>query len=126
MTEGNEVANECDYFLAVFGLDPVEPIQVIILTVSVVVALLRMSDLVPHEDHGDALAEHQDGECVFDLTAAQRHDVRIIGGPLNAAVPRVIVVGAIVVVLAVGLVVLVVLAEEIPKGEAVVTGDEVH
>ena len=46
-------------------------------------------------------------------------------GPFDATVPAVVVVGAILVVLAVGLVVFVVVGDEVTQREAVVGGDEV-
>src|SRR5262249_5759115 len=52
-------------------------------------------------------------------------DLRIVGRSLGAAVPGEVVVGAVAVVLLVGLVVLPVMADEVGQGEAVVAGEEV-
>ena len=49
----------------------------------------------------------------------------VAGGPFGPAVPRAVVVGAVPVVLAVGLVVLGVVGDEVGQGEAVVDGDQV-
>ena len=59
------------------------------------------------------------------LAGAQGDDVRVVGRALGAAVPRPVVVGAVAVVLAVGLVVLVVVGDQVAQGEAVVHGDQV-
>ena len=48
-----------------------------------------------------------------------------VGGAFGAAVPGPVVAGAVAVVLAVGLVVLVVVGDEVAQGEAVVDGDQV-
>jgi len=59
------------------------------------------------------------------LFSAQRADLWIVGRPFDAAVPRLIIIVAILVILAVGFVVLVVVADEIVQREAIVRGDEV-
>ena len=69
--------------------------------------------------------EQQRGEEVLLLAGAQRVDLRVVGLALDAAVPRAVVVGAVAVVLEVGLVVLVVVGDEVAQREAVVGGDEV-
>jgi hypothetical protein len=50
----------------------------------------------------------------------------VVGGALHTRVPAEVVVAPIAVVLGVRLVVLAVVAHEVPEREAVVTGDEVH
>ena len=50
---------------------------------------------------------------------------RIVGRPFDAHIPGVVVVGAVLVVLAVGFVVLLVVADQIFQREAVVRGDEI-
>ena len=56
---------------------------------------------------------------------AQGKDGRIHGFSLMAMVPAVVVIAAVAVLLAIGLVVLVVITQQIPEGKAVVAGDEV-
>ena len=56
---------------------------------------------------------------------ADREDVRVVGRPLDAAVPAPVVVAAVAVPLAVGLVVLLVVGDQVVEREAVVAGDEV-
>src|SRR6185312_16724522 len=55
----------------------------------------------------------------------QMDDLRIVGGTLHAAVPGPVVRLPVPVVLAVGLVVLLVVRDQIVEGEAVVRRDEV-
>src|SRR5207245_70318 len=49
----------------------------------------------------------------------------VVGLPLHPAVPRPVVVAAILVAFPVGLVVLLVVGDEVTQGEAVMCGDEV-
>ena len=79
----------------------------------------------PATNIGTPAAEQQDRGEVLDLPLAQPLDLGIVGRPLDAAVPAVVVVGAVAVALAVGLVVLLVVADEVVEREAVVAGDEV-
>src|SRR4030095_2837948 len=65
------------------------------------------------------------GEEVLRLSRPEGVDLRVLRGALHAAVPAPVVVGAVAVALAVGLVVLGVGGDEIVPGEAIVTRDEV-
>ena len=53
---------------------PVEPGRLVVLAVRVVVAALRASDLVAHQQHRRAHAEEQQCEEVLDLPVAERLD----------------------------------------------------
>src|SRR2546427_4756092 len=85
---------------------PIHPGQLVVLAVRIVVALLRASQLVAVEQHGHAEREHQRGEEGAFGPLPLIEDPRVVGGPFGAAVPREIVVVAVAIVLAVGLVVL--------------------
>ena len=87
--------------------------------------LLRAAHLVPAQQHGDALGEQHGGQEVPLLPVTQDIHGRVVRGPLGPAVPRPVVVGAVPAVLAVGLVVLVVVGDQVREREAVVRGDEV-
>src|SRR4029079_7063021 len=66
---------------------PVEPAQLAVLAVGVVVAELRPADLVAHRDHRHADGQELDREQVPDLTIAQRLDRGAVRRALDAAVP---------------------------------------
>jgi hypothetical protein len=59
------------------------------------------------------------------LAFAQFQDIWVVGGAFRAAVPAIVVVGAVFVVFSIGFVVFFVKADEIVECETVVTGDEV-
>ena len=105
---------------------PVDPARGVVVAVGVVVAALGPSQLVPAQDHRDPLAQEQRGQEVAALAGAQLPDGGVVGGALDAVVGRAVVVGAVPVVLAVGLVVLAVVRDQVEQGEAVVRGDEVE
>src|SRR5690606_16775891 len=104
---------------------PVEPCQLVVLAVGIVVAMLGVRQLIAAEEHGHALAEQEGGDEVALLSLAHGDDAGIVGGAFSAAVPALVVVGAVLVVLAVGLVVLLVVADQVLEAETIVGGDEV-
>ena len=104
---------------------PVEPGGRVVVAVGVVVALLRAPDLVPHQDHGHAQRHQRESQVILHLAVAQPLDLGVLGRAFDAAVPAPVVVGAVAVVLAVRLVVLVVVGDEVVEREAVVAGHEV-
>jgi hypothetical protein len=111
--------------LEVLGALPVDPGDLVVLGVDVVVAALRAAELVAVQQHRHALRQEQRGEEVALLLLPQRDDLEVVGLALDAAVPAAVVALAVVAALAVGLVVLLVVGDEVVHREAVVRGDEV-
>src|ERR1019366_1003780 len=105
---------------------PVEPTDFVVLTVRVVDALLRAPELVASKHHGSPAREHEAAREVLRQLPAEREDRRVAGFALRAAVPGVVVVGPVLVVLAVALVVLPVVRDQIVERESVMAGNEVH
>ena len=105
---------------------PVDPVQLVVLSIDVVVAVLGAAELIASEHHGRALREQQGCEQVALLPLTQRGDGRIGCRPFDAVIPRVIVVGSVAVVLAIRFVVFAVIGNEVVEIEAVMGGDEIH
>ncbi|MET3823440.1 hypothetical protein ABID76_006166 [Burkholderia ambifaria] len=104
---------------------PVEPRYFVILAIRVVVAVLRAAEFVAGDEHRRAERGKQRREHRARDTRAQVEDRRIVGGAFSAPVRAAVVVAAVAVVLAVGLVVLVRIRHQIGEREAVVRGDEI-
>ena len=104
---------------------PVQPGDLVVLAVAVVVAVLGVAELVAGKEHGGSPAAHQNGAGVAYHAHAQLVDGIVIRRAFDAAVPASIVAGAVGVVPAVGFIVLVVVGVEVVQGKAVVAGDEV-
>src|SRR5256885_15817524 len=92
---------------------PVKPGQLVVLAVGVIVAPLRVAQLVTAEQHGHALREEQGSDQVAFLPLAEGADAGVASGAFGAAVPRVVVGGTVAVALAVGLIVLVVVTDQV-------------
>jgi hypothetical protein len=104
---------------------PVEPGNLVVLAVAVVVPALASSDLVAAEQHRHALGEEQRGEEVPLLSGAELPDLGIVARTLRAAVPRAVVVRAVAILLEVRFVVLLVVRDQVVEREPVVRRDEV-
>ncbi len=104
---------------------PVDPGDLVVLAVPVVVAALCAAQLVTVADHRNALGQDRGRNQVALLARSQFVDLRVVGGTLYATVPRTVVALAVVVVLSVGLVVFLVVGHQVSQGKAVVRGDEV-
>ena len=102
---------------------PAHPAGLVVLAIGVVVAVLRIADLVAGQHQRRPQREEQAGELVLAELPAQRDDRGVGGRALMAAIVAVVVVGAVAIVLAVGLVVFLVVAEEIGQRETVMDGD---
>src|SRR4029077_41648 len=72
-----------------------------------------------------ALGQEQGGDQVAFLPLAEGADRGVVARPFGAAVPGVVVVGAVAIALAVGVVVLVVVADQVAERETVVASDKV-
>ena len=66
---------------------PVDPRNLIVLTVRVVVTALGAPELITMGDHGHALGEHEGRQEVALLSVAQLDDVWVVCVALCAAVP---------------------------------------
>ena len=92
LAEGDAIFKESKNISLGVNAGPVEPVQLIVLTIGIVIALFGMGHFVTHQNHGYTLADHEDGECVFDELLAQGVDVRIVCGTFPATVPTVVVI----------------------------------
>ncbi len=104
---------------------PVDPGDVVVLAIGVVVAALRPRELVARLQHRHSLGEEQRGEEIAHLAPPRRIDLGVLGRTLDAAVPAQVVSMAVVVVLEIRLVVAIVVAHQIAQREAVVRGHEI-
>src|SRR5207237_996400 len=72
-------------------LGPVDPRDLVVLAVRVVVAFLGPAELVSHRQHRHALRKEKRGEQVSLLLRAELEHRWLVGVTFNAAVPRPVV-----------------------------------
>src|SRR5689334_16407395 len=104
---------------------PALPRELVVLAIGVVIALLRTPHFVAVEDHGHALRKRERGHEVAHLPRPQLADTLILRRPFHPTVPAAVVVVAVAVLFAVRLVVLLVVRNKVPQGEAVMCRYEV-
>ena len=109
-----------------FQSRPVQPGYDIVLTVGIVVAKLRVAELVAAVEHRRSAAAEQRRKRIFHHAPAQSLDLRIVRLSLGTAVPAVSVVVAVRIVPAVFLIVLRIVRVQIIERKTVMTGQEIH
>src|SRR5512132_1347660 len=104
---------------------PIDPADLAILAIGVVVAALAAAEFVAGDEHRHTLRQQQRRHHVAPLLQPQAMDFRVVRRAFRATVPTVVVVGTVAIAFLVGVVVLAVIADGIRKGEAVVRSDEI-
>src|SRR4029450_3109563 len=104
---------------------PVEPADLVVLAISVVIAVLSPAPLISAAKHRHALGQKQRRQKIPALPVAQGVYLRIIGGSFHAAIPRLIIVITVAIVVAVQLVVFFIVANQISQRKSVMRNDEV-
>ena len=95
------------------------------MTIGIVVAALCPSDLIPGEQHRHTERQQKGGQQVALLAVAQGDDLRIIGRPLHTVIAAIVGVGPVAVILAIRLVVLSAVADEVLQCKSVMSGNEI-
>src|SRR5262249_31496162 len=117
----DKVDLRCIFFLQI----PIDPADLVVLAMGVVVAVLCTGELVAGEQHRGALRQHQGAEEVAHLAGPQCIHFLVIGRAFDATIPGAVVRMAVLVFFAVRLVVLVVVGNEVIEREPVMDGDEI-
>ena len=125
LAKGNHQLEEPEQLSVLLDQFPIEPTDLVVLAIRVVIASLRASYFIPGQDHGDPLREHENGEKVLDLALAQRINRRTARLPFHAAVPTPILVKAISILFPVGLIVFAIIRYQVIQGESIMAGDEI-
>ena len=126
LAESDQASGEFEKGAVFLKQGPVEPAYFIVLAVSVVVASLCAPHFVAGKNHRHALAQEKRGEEVLDLAQAKAFDCRIVARALHAEIVAQVVVVSVPVILAVGLVVFLIVADQVVERETVVGGDEIN
>ena len=101
LAKPNQLSRELQKLILLFVARPIEPIDLVILAVRVVIALLRPAPLVAASEHRHTLGKEKRGQEIPPLPFAQGVDLRVVGWTFDATTPREIVIVAVVVCVAV-------------------------
>ena len=125
LSESDHLPGESDYFLVFLRQPPVVPRCFVVLAVGVVVPLLRSSEFVPSQKKRYSPRNEESGYEVLDLAESRSLDLWIVRLSLRTVIIAVVLVRAVPSPLAVGFIMLFVIAHEVVEREAVVAGHEV-
>src|SRR5215472_1367981 len=125
LAQRNHLFEEAEHLLVLFRKVPIEPADLVILAVGVVVSLLCASDFIAGHKHGDPLGEQKNSRKILDLALAQCLNVRIVGLPFNTAIPAQIIVVAVPIAFAIGFVVFIVVRHQVIERKSIMGGDEI-
>ena len=101
---------------------PVNPGDLIVLTVGIVIPLFSPSELIPCHKKGRALAQEQKNHGIAQLLSPHLHDPLFPAGAFLAAVPGQVIVCPVPVVLPIGLIVFPVVGHHVHHGESIGIG----
>src|SRR5580765_4593390 len=105
---------------------PIKPIPFVVLTVSVVVPVLCSAHFIAHQEHGKAKRKHSDGHEILDLAVSESLNLNIRSWTFDTAIPAPIVIATVTVFLTIGIVMLLVVRDQVIQRKSIVTGNEVH
>ena len=92
---------------------PIQPGDLVVLTVRIIVPQLGIAELVSHEDHGGGGCQQKKGISISDLFETQFLDLSIIHRTFLAAVPAEVEIVSVPIVLTVRLIVLLTVGHQI-------------
>src|SRR4029077_16862036 len=120
-----QLSRELKKLILLFVTLPVKPTDLVVLTISVVVAVLCPAPLISAAEHGHALGKKQCRQKIAALSVAQHVNLRVIGRTFHAAIPRLIIVVAVAVFVVVQLVVFFVVTDQIGQCKSIMGCNEV-
>ncbi len=109
-----------------FKHTPVQPGDLIVLTISVIVSILCVSELIARQKHGRAPAAQKNDTGISYHAVSKSQHLGIICLSFCAAVPAAVVVRSVRVVPAIYFIVLIVVRIQIIERKTVMTGQEIN
>jgi len=125
VAESNDAAGEPKEIALALVPFPIQPTHFVVLAIAVVVSLLGPAEFVSRTDHRHALGQQQRAPQVALLLFAQGSDRQIVAVPFRAAIPGIVVIGAVAILLQIGFIMLLPVAGQIVQRETVMGGDKI-
>src|SRR5580698_4559417 len=126
-SEGDHVLEEAENVGVGLELLPIQPSDFVVLVVGIVVAKLRVQELVPGAEHRCTVGQQEQAAEILCQLAAQCADRRgSVFIPVPPTIPTVVFVGAVLIVIPVCPIALVVIGDEIVQREPVVGSYIIH
>ena len=93
--EADHIFTELIVLLVLLPVSPVQPGNLVILTVGIVIAKLGIQEFIPCKEHGRSTAAHQDSKGILCKLVTEEQHIFIIGIALYTTVPASVVIAAI-------------------------------
>ena len=123
--ELDHILEEIEQLLIFFEETPVQPGDQVILAVRVIISITCVCKFITGKEHRGSTAAKENSAGIFHQAHAECEDGRIVCLSFYATVPAVIVVSPVSISPAVCFIMLLVVAVQIRKCEAIVAGKEV-
>ena len=123
--ESNHVPEEFKQVRIFVQQIPVQPGDLIILAVRIIITITSVAEFIAGEEHRGSTAAHEYGAGIFDHPEAQRENFPVVCIAFRTAVPAVVVVISVSIIPAVCLIMFLIIAVQVIEGKSVVTGQEV-
>ena len=125
--EMDQIADETAKVL-IFRSDvfPIGPRDLIVLAIGVVVPALCSPDLVTGQQHRNAQRQKQRGKQIAPLAIAQADYGRVRGRSLDPAIPAEVGIASVAIILAIGLIVLFIVADQVLQCETIMRGNKIY
>ena len=124
--KGDHSSREALDLFVLFEQVPVKPTHLVILAVGVVITALGPAKLIPAEQHGNPPRDKQGQQEILDQAVTHALDTGILAQPFHPAIVAVVGIGPITAELAIFVIVLLLVADQIIQCEAVMTSHEVE
>ena len=123
--EMDHILEKKEDILVFFKKGPVEPGDLIVLTVRIVVAELSITKFISCKKHRGSPAAHQYSAGILDHLHAKGEDIGVICISFSAAVPAAVVVGAVCIIPSVCLIMFFIVSVKIIQCKAIMAGEEI-
>src|SRR5262245_29981074 len=98
LAEGDQLLDEAEHRLLSFVKRPIEPAQLIILAIAIIVPALGSQHFIPGQDHWHSLTQEQESQEILGLLTAQPQNQRVVSISFMPTVPTAVVICSIAVV----------------------------
>ena len=126
LAELDQISAKPDHLFILLHRRPVQPTDLVVLAISVVVAMLGSPEFITSDQHRYALRQHQCRQHIFDLTLPHFVNDRLVGWAFDAKVIAEIIVVTVAVVFTISQIVFVAVANEVVQGKTIVRRNEVN
>ena len=108
--------------LILFEPLPIDPAYGIVLTISIIISILGITDLISSIDHRNTLAEQYHEKSISKLLFSKLPNIHLTCRTFYSTVPGIIIAAAILIVLIVSLIMTIIISHHIIQGKSILTG----